>query len=133
MAMLTPQLVEQARELRANGVGWHTVSKRTGISEYILRVEIEPHFQEHRREQHRRNVVTRKELIAKRATMRARVRPNTKGNNGPHIVTAFDRVPDDVLRERDERETAKERRTLAQILLGDPIPGYSALDAKERR
>jgi hypothetical protein len=45
----------------------------------------------------------------------------------------MERVPPEVLRERDERETAKDRRTLAQILLGDPIPGYSALDAKERR
>jgi hypothetical protein len=132
MAMLTPQLVEQARQLRANGVGWHTVSKRTGISEYILRVEIEPHFQEHRREQHRKNTVERKQLLAKHlATMRARRRSITK--EAPHHVTAMERVPPEVLRERDERETAKDRRTLAQILLGDPIPGYSALDAKERR
>jgi hypothetical protein len=130
MAMLTPELVDQARQLRANGVGWHTVSKRTGISEYILRVEIEPHFQDHRRAQHRRNVVIRKEVIAKRAAMRARVRPNMKA---PHVVTAFERAPPEVLRERDERETAKERRTLAQILLGDPIPGYSALDQRTRR
>jgi hypothetical protein len=132
MAMLTPQLVEQARELRANGVGWHTVSKRTGISEYILRVEIEPHFQEHRRAQHQKNSATRKQLLAKHlTTMRARRRSITKA--APHYVATLERAPPEVLRERDERETAKDRRTLAQILLGDPIPGYSALDAKERR
>jgi hypothetical protein len=130
MAMLTPELVDQARQLRANGVGWHTVSKRTGISEYILRVEIEPQFQEHRRAQHRRNVVIRKEVIAKRATMRARARPNTKA---PHTVTAFERVPDDVLRERDMRQAALDRRTPSQIQFGDPPIGWRALDERARR
>jgi gamma-glutamyl:cysteine ligase YbdK (ATP-grasp superfamily) len=130
MAMLTPELVDQARQLRANGVGWHTVSKRTGISEYILRVEIEPQFQEHRRAQWHRNKVTRKEVIAKRAAMRARVRPNTKA---PHVVTAFDRVPDEVMREREMRQAALDRRTLSQTLLGDPPIGWRALDERARR
>jgi hypothetical protein len=130
MAMLTPELVDQARQLRANGVGWHTVSKRTGISEYILRVEIEPHFQQHRREQHRRNVVIRKEVIAKRATMRARMRPNMKT---PHTVTAFERVPEEVLRDREMRLAALDRRTLSQTLLGDPPIGWRALDQRTRR
>jgi hypothetical protein len=130
MAMLTPELVDQARQLRANGVGWHTVSKRTGISEYILRVEIEPAFQQHRREQHRRNVVIRKEVIAKRAAMRGRMRPNTKA---PHTVTAFERVPDEVLREREMRQAALDRRTLSQTLLGDPPIGWRALDQRARR
>lgn len=133
MATMTPELVDQARQLRANGVGWHTIQKRLGISEYILRVEIEPHFQEHRRAQHRRNVVTRKEVIAKRATMRAPRRSNTKGNNGPHTVTAFERVPDDVLREREMREAALDRRTPSQIQFGDPPIGWRALDQRARR
>jgi hypothetical protein len=132
MAMLTPQLVEQARQLRANGVGWHTVSKRTGISEYILRVEIEPHFQEHRREQHRKNTVERKQLLAKHlATMRARRRSITK--EGPHHVTAFERVPEDVLREREMRQEALDRRTPSQMLFGDPPIGWRALDQRTRR
>jgi hypothetical protein len=37
------------------------------------------------------------------------------------------------LRERDERQTALERRTAAQTLLGDPPQGYSALDRRTRR
>jgi hypothetical protein len=36
------------------------------------------------------------------------------------------------LRERDERQTALERRTAAQTLLGDPPQGYSALDRRTR-
>jgi hypothetical protein len=132
MAMLTPELVDQARQLRANGVGWHTVSKRTGISEYILRVEIEPHFQEHRRAQHKKNAVERKQLLAKHiATMRARRRSKTKAK--PHVVTAFDRVPDEVMRERDMRQAALDRRTLSQMLLGDPPIGWRALDERVRR
>lgn len=132
MVMLTPELVDQARELRANGAGWHTVAKRTGISEYILRVEIEPQYQEHRRAQHRRHVIVKKEQAEKRALVRARRRSITKG--APHVVSAFDRVPPDVLRDRDAREAAaRERATLDQIVFGDPIPGYSALDQRARR
>jgi hypothetical protein len=133
MAMLTPELVDQARQLRANGVGWHTVSKRTGISEYILRVEIEPQFQEHRRAQYRRHVVVKKEQAEKRARVHARRRSNTKGKSAAHVVTAFDRVPDEVMRERDMRQAALDRRTLSQMLLGDPPIGWRALDERARR
>jgi hypothetical protein len=131
MAMLTPELVDQARQLRANGVGWHTVSKRTGISEYILRVEIEPQYQEHRRAQHRRHVVVKKEQAEKRALVHARRRSITK--EGPHVVAAFERVPDEVMREREMRLAALERRTPSQMLFGDPPIGWRALDQRARR
>jgi hypothetical protein len=36
--------------------------------------------------------------------------------------------PDDVLRERDARMDASYRRTIGATLMGDPPPGYSALD-----
>jgi hypothetical protein len=36
------------------------------------------------------------------------------------------------LRERAKREAALERRTAIQTLLGDPPPGYSALDRRTR-
>jgi rhamnose utilization protein RhaD (predicted bifunctional aldolase and dehydrogenase) len=36
--------------------------------------------------------------------------------------------PDDVLRERDARMDASYRRTIGAQLMGDPPPGYSALD-----
>jgi hypothetical protein len=133
MATLTPQLVEQARALRANHVGWHTVSKRTGISEYILRRELEPHFQAHRREQHKRYVIGKKELKAKReAAIRDRAAHKTRAE-APHVVTAFDRVPDEVMREAAERKIALERRTLTQMFFNDPPQGYSALDQRARR
>jgi hypothetical protein len=130
MAMLTPELVDKAREMRAAHVGWHTIQKRLGVSEYLLRAEMEPAFQKHRSAQHRRYAIEKKQIAEHKATMRARVRPNTKA---PHVVTAFDRVPDEVMREREMRQSALDRRTLSQTLLGDPPIGWRALDERERR
>jgi hypothetical protein len=44
----------------------------------------------------------------------------------------YGRPTPDLLRERDERKNALERRTASQTLLGDPAPGYSALDLRGR-
>jgi hypothetical protein len=128
MPTLTPQLVEQARELRANGVGWHTVSKRLGVTVYHLRVELEPHFQAHRRAQHRRYVIEKKEIAEHKAAIRERKRASAA-----HIVTALDRVPDDVMREAEQRKIALERRTLTESFFGDPPQGWRALDQRARR
>jgi hypothetical protein len=125
---LTPHLVEQARALRANHVGWHTVSKRLGVTVYLLRVELEPHFQAHRRAQHRRYVIEKKEIAEHKAAIRERKRASA-----PHVVTALDRIPDDVMREAEQRKIALERRTLSQTLMGDPAPGFSARDQRARR
>jgi hypothetical protein len=126
---LTPHLVEQARELRANGVGWHSVSKRVGISEYLLRAELEPHFQAHRRAQHRRYVSEKKAA----AIVRAKRVIDRKRAEAAHIVSALDRVPDDVLREAEQRKIALERRTLTETFFGDPPQGWRALDQRARR
>jgi hypothetical protein len=131
--ILTPQLVEQARALRANHVGWHTVSKRTGVSEYLLRVELEPHFQEHRREQGRRYVLEKKATAIKRAKARERGRLLAKRRAPPqHVVTALDRIPDDVMREAEQRKIALERRTLTESFFGDPPQGWRALDQRAK-
>jgi hypothetical protein len=132
MAMLTPELVDKARKMRAAHVGWHTIQKRLGVSEYLLRAEMEPAFQKHRSAQHRRYAIEKKQIAEHKATMRARLRSNTKAE--PHYVATLERAPPDVLRDRDEREAAaRERATLDQIVFGDPTPGYSALDRRTRR
>jgi hypothetical protein len=129
MAKLTPEIVEQAREMRALGVGWHTCTKRLGISEYLLRVEIEPHFQEHRRAQGRRYTAGKKAA----AIVRAKRIAERKRAAAAHVVTAADRIPPDVAREREQREAALERRTLSETLCGDPPQGWRALDQRARR
>jgi hypothetical protein len=126
--ILTPHLVEQARALRANGVGWHSVSKRLGVTVYLLRVELEPHFQAHRRAQHKRYVIEKKEIAEHKAAIRERKRAAAQ-----HVVTAADRIPPDVAREREQREAALERRTLSETLCGDPPQGWRALDQRARR
>jgi hypothetical protein len=128
--ILTPQLVDQARELRGNGVGWHTVSKRTGISEYLLRVELEPDFKEYRRAQGRRYTAGKKTAAIIRAK---RIAERKQRATAAHIVTALDRVPDDVMREAEERKIALERRTLTESFFGDPPKGWRALDQRARR
>lgn len=61
-----------------------------------------------------------------------------------HMVKGFGRagrppgpnstgVPERVLKERDARYQALRLRTLTQIVCGDPPPGYSALDAKQKQ
>jgi hypothetical protein len=132
MPTLTPHLVEQARELRANGVGWHTVSKRLGISEYLLRAELEPHFKEYRRALHRRYVLEKKATAIKRANARERGRLLAKRRAPPqHVVNALDRIPDDVIREAEQRKIALERRTLTESFFGDPPQGWRALDRRQ--
>jgi hypothetical protein len=134
MATLNPQLVEQARALRANGVGWHTCTKRLGVSEYLLRVELEPHFQAFRRAQHKRYVLEKKATAIKRANARERGRLLAKHRAPPqHVVTALDRIPDEVMREAEERKIALERRTLTESFFGDPPKGWRALDQRARR
>ena len=41
-------------------------------------------------------------------------------------------VPPEVMRAKEDRAAAQGRRTLTQSLLGDPPPGYSALDRTNR-
>ena len=50
-----------------------------------------------------------------------------------HVVTALDRVPDDVMREAEQRKIALERRTLTETFFGDPPQGWRALDQRARR
>lgn len=126
MAKLTPEIAEQAREMRACGVGWHTASKRTGISEYILRRELEPHFMEHRRAQGRRYTAKKKTA----AIVRAKRVAERKRASAVHTVSALDRVPPETLLERERHQAALERRSLSETLLGDPPEGWRALDQR---
>ena len=120
--------------MRANGVGWHTVSARTGVSEYLLRVELEPHFQAHRRALQRRYVIEKKAAAIKRAKARERGRLLAKRRAPPqHVVTALDRIPDDVMREAEQRKIALEGRGLTESFFGDPPIGWRALDQRARR
>jgi hypothetical protein len=130
MATLTPQIVEQARALRTNHVGWHTVSKRTGISEYILRREIEPHFLADRLAQQRRHTARTKAAVIVKLKREAEAR---KRAAAPHVVTAADRIPPDVAREAEQRKIALERRSLTESFFGDPPKGWRALDQRARR
>ena len=54
-----------------------------------------------------------------------------KGTGGARVDQSF-RVPETVLREREERQAAADLRTLTATFCGDPPPGYSALDRRGR-
>ena len=53
-------------------------------------------------------------------------------SDAAHRPVEYGRPTSDLLRERDERKNALDRRTASQTLLGDPAPGYSALDQRGR-
>jgi hypothetical protein len=129
--ILSPQKLERAAALRAENWSWDKIAKALEVSAYVIRCEIEPGYRAYKQEnaqrqwadiasgkvrRRRRNLESGEKRIAKRK----------------HRATVAEHAPDAVLRERENRKTALERRTLGQTILGDPAPGYSALDQRAR-
>jgi len=115
---VTPELIEEARRLRKEGHAWHAISRTLGISYYVLRCELDAGFYEYRQ---------RLKVGPPREKPAGRVRADTENR-----VLAFDRIPDEVLAERDRRKAALAGRTLTQEFFGDPPCGYSALDRRAK-
>jgi hypothetical protein len=124
---VSPALLEQARKMRAikPPVGWERIGRTLKCSSHTLRCLLDQSYRkigappsERRRE--------RKLQAAKPSTPQRQI--------CDHAVkdSARSQIPAAVLIERERsRELAQNARSITAILLGDPLPGRSALDEKK--
>lgn len=114
--ILTEDQWKLAKRMRHEGYGWNKIGKALGISGNTVHRKFEPRFDEHRRATDR----AYRESHKKNLRVGHRV---CHGRDGFH-------VPHDILAERDRRMNVE--LTLSQYYFGDPPPGRSALDKKQR-
>lgn len=96
--------VEEARQLRAQGMSYERIAKKIGVGDKAVRLQLNPKFAESQRER------KREENQFRRSGVVAGVRLS---------------IPPEVLRERDE--ALSHVPTLTAALFGDPPPSRSAL------
>lgn len=108
---LTPKQIDGARDLRKRGLSYQTIADRIGCAKKTVQFALHPD----RREAHRKKCKDRR--IAKRSV---------RGDDEPKLE-----IPESTRREWLERAKAYASRTdLTAWLMGDPIPGWSALERR---
>jgi hypothetical protein len=129
MQQLTPNLLEKAKALRAEGIGWHRITKQLGVSEYVLRCALEPEYR-----QYKLGLNTRQRAqIAARMVVVKRPRP-VSHTAQPEARYGPAKPPADVLAARDlALELRLRPRSVTAQPLGDPLPGRSALDQRRQK
>ena len=124
---LTPNLLKTAVALRAEGVGWQRLARQLSVSEYVLRCAIQTDYRQYKK--------------AMGAGPRAERPPPAKrarrvNHAVGHAVSSKrqNRPSDRALAERDlASELLLQPRSVTAQLLGDPLPGRSALDQRQRK
>lgn len=110
---MTPEQITKARALRNNGYGWTDIGTAVGSTYYNVRRVLDPEWAQKRRDGI--NSLRRRERGPQKSSSCGQVRGAIEAHN-PH----FDPRRDGVI----------EPKTINQALLGDPLPGRSALDRK---
>jgi hypothetical protein len=126
---VSPLIIEKALAMRAEGVGWRVISHRLRVSEYVLRCAIEPDYRRHKLDS---NVRYRRHLAAKPVVVE---RPRPVRQAALHHVRSQQLYgpPPEVLAARDlALELRLQPRSVTAQLLGDPLPGRSALDQRRK-
>ena len=122
----TPEQIIEAGRMRAAGMGWDKIACRLCIGVFKLRAAMQPGYLEYKRET---NQIARDILRHGFTKRRRRLKPQKTGvdpgNKASHAIVP----PRDVLFDRDVRLTLVPR-SLTAALLGDPLPGRSALDKR---
>jgi hypothetical protein len=110
MAVFTEEQLTTARNLRDSGADWELVGLKMKVSGYAIRCAIDPQFKQKQLEY---NTVRKKRMQEYRKNPRRSYRQ------------LLDRhyVPKSVLVEREKRQAIYN-----PSIMGDPVPGYSALD-----
>jgi hypothetical protein len=103
MIALTPEQMARAKALLAEGKTWGVIAKLVGSTYFTVRCELDPSYRSRRAAQIRE--------------ARARKPPSTKAVTLEEAQRAIAAIPDDT-------------RALTARLLGDPLPGRSALDRR---
>jgi hypothetical protein len=117
MQPVTPNLIEKAKLLRANHLSWRSIAMRLDVSEWHIHCAVEPQFREFRRNR------VRNPPKDKRVTVNSAV--------GHEVRFRNHQPPAEVLRDAEEAHELRMRRSPTDELLGDPLPGRSALDQKQ--
>lgn len=116
---LTPAEIRTARELRIHGKNWREIGDAVKRSSETVRRAIDPDFREFRQ----RQVNAARDRRTGKEPRPARYIQSL----GNHVVTSMREIaPPEVLAERDRRSELP--RTIGMLLLGDPLPGRSALE-----
>lgn len=96
-----------AIDMRGRGIGYAAVAAETGISEHRLRARLDPEYMERRRQQ-------------------ARARRN--GTAGPKSLLRVSRSLSVEEAQRIIYALPRDTRDFTARVMGDPLPGRSALD-----
>ena len=118
--MLTPSKLAQAIEMRSRKQPWTAVCYAIGESEYVVRAALDPAWAETRRRQARDGRARRNGTLIRRPR-------EVISQPSMHMVKAIS-VPLSAVAERDRVFSLMP--TIHQRLLGDPLPGRSALDKR---
>jgi hypothetical protein len=130
MQQLTPNLLEKARAMRAEGVGWYRITKQLRVSEYVLRCALEPEYRKYKLGLNHRQ----RAQVAARLAVVKRPRPVNHSAHQQQANYAARNPPAEVLAARDlALELRLQPRSVTAQLLGDPLPGRSALDQRQRK
>lgn len=115
---LTQEQIEHAEKLRCRGdewhghiLGWRKVAKIMGVSEASLLMHFDPRALERRRNY-------------------GKMWRTSETGDRTFSLVAPSLVPKEVIVERERRLALVHRDTTA-VLMGDPLPGMSALDRKQ--
>lgn len=108
--------LQLAAKMIAAGVKWPAISAATGLSSDAIRRQLDPGYAKHRN--------------AGKAESRAAARKaRTARSGGEHVTHYVSKIPP-AEAERALRSIPADTRTRSARLLGDPLPGRSALDRK---
>ena len=129
---LTPHLIDRAKLMRMDRASWNAIAKTLDVSEYCVRCAVDQAYRDYRRQIE----ISRHKSERKTEPKRERIRIRPKANHAvQHVVHSHTHLaPPEVLAERDlalELRFVRPRSITAQ-LLGDPLPGRSALDQRKR-
>ena len=134
---ITPEILQKARDLRGNGASWMDVTRMTGVSQFLLRCELEPGYRDRRMMISKNSMARRRQGMVKRrlpahykrnklsiADDGTRIGHQAMGDYGKQVL-----VPDSVEVERKRNKEFCHTDTTA-ALMGDPPTWRSALGKK---
>lgn len=111
---MSPEQIELVRQLRAAGMGWVRIGKAVGLGEHRIRRIVDPEYR------------ARRNKLAERR----RPRPRKNEVGGPLSAGVVGRPSAEKLR-AIALALPSDTRGLTARLMGDPLPGRSALEQRK--
>lgn len=117
MTRLSPDQRAYASMWRQQGRAWGSIAKKLGVTEYAVRVAIDPTFRERKAEEQEQERQSRR---------RHGKRADSARQNGGYSGSPF--RPTEAEFRAAQKLIPPDTRDLTGVICGDPIPGRSALD-----